>query len=242
VARQKPARPFYEVFLERVIRIEPVQRYRAAVTDDHTAQFFQEGHCPGVFGDFLWSLNAPVAFPYLPRQPFKAPAPPSLPMQHAWDAAVTAWREFIAELANGEMIAEGMNPISGIRTEIDPFEWLRTHLMLHVRNGDLIEGYGRPIGKETVRWSAIAFPSAIQIQKLGRIDWNDWWIHEVDRRQKSQLPNKKAYLGEAEPLVKDRYGVTALPLSELRRISAALYRGDSERPKRRKLEEPKRKG
>src|SRR4051812_21967734 len=118
-------------------------------------------------------------------------------MQHAWDTAVAAWRKFIAELANGELIAEGMNPISGIRRQIDPFEWSRTDLMLDVRKGDLIEGYGWAIGKQTVRWSAIAFPAAIQVQKLRRIDWNDWWIHEVDRRQKSQLPNKKAYLGEA---------------------------------------------
>ena len=163
-------------------------------------------------------------------------------MQHAWDTAVAAWRKFIAELADGELIAEGMNPISGIRRQIDPFEWSRTDLMLNVRNGDLIEGYGWAIGKQTVRWSGIAFPAAIQVQKLGRIDWNDWWIHEVDRRQKSQLPNKKAYLGEAEPLIKDRFGVNVVSLSELRRISAALYRGDSERPKRRKLEESKRKG
>ena len=239
----KSARSLYAVFLERVIKIEAVQRYRPAVTDDHTAQFFEGGRRPGVFGDFHWSLDKPEAFPWGPIPPDKEPAPPSLPMQHAWDAAVAAWRNFIAQLANNEMIANGMNPISGIRTEIGPFEWSRTDLVLDVRNGDLIEGYyGRPIGKHTVRWSAIAFPAAIQEQKLGRIDWNDWWTHEVARRQHSQLPNKKAYLREAEALIKDRYGVTAVPLSELRRISAALYRGDSERPKHRKLEEPKRKG
>ena len=243
MATEKPARPFYEVFLERVIKIEAVQRYRADVTDDHTAQFFEQGQRPGAFGDFLWSLDrledfsvqdVEVVFLWRPNP---SATSVSLPMQHAWDAAVAAWRNFIAQLANGELIAEGMNPISGIRRQIDPFEWSRTDLMLNVRNGDLIEGYGWSIGKQTVRWSAIAFPAAIQVQKLGRIDWNDWWIHEVDRRQKSQLPNKKAYLGEAEPLIKDRYGVNVVSLSELRRISAALYRGDSERPKRRKLEE-----
>jgi hypothetical protein len=154
-------------------------------------------------------------------------------MQHAWDAAVTAWREFIAELANGEMIAEGMNPISGIRTEIGPFEWSRTHLMLHVRNGDLIDGYGRPIGKETVRWSAIAFPSAIQVQKLGRVDWDAEWNEDAARRDQGQLPVKKGYLPELEKRIEDRYGVKKVDGGDLRRFKAALYRGDLERPRKK---------
>ena len=124
----KSARSLHAVFLERVIKIEAVQRYRPAVTDDHTAQFFEGGRRPGVFGDFHWSLDKPEAFPWGPIPPDKEPAPPSLPMQHAWDAAVAAWRNFIAQLANNEMIANGMNPISGIRTEIGPFEWSRTDL------------------------------------------------------------------------------------------------------------------
>jgi hypothetical protein len=154
-------------------------------------------------------------------------------MQHAWDAAVTAWREFIAELANGEMIAEGMNPISGIRTEIGPFEWSRTHLMLHVRNGDLIDGYGRPIGKGTVRWSAIAFPSAIQVQKLGRVDWDAEWNEDVARREQGQLPNEKGYLPLLETRINERYGVTNVDGGDLRRFKAALYRGDLVRPRKR---------
>ena len=76
---------------------------------------------------------------------------------------------FIAALANGEMIAEGMNPISGdSQRDRIPSEWLRTGLVLDVRNGDLIED-GRPTGKRTVRWSAIALPAAInQVQKAGK--------------------------------------------------------------------------
>ena len=100
MATQKPARPFYEVFLERVIKIEAVQRYRAVVTDDHTAQFFEEGQRPGAFGDFLWSLDrlepfsaqdAEVVFLWGPNLPaaFEEPLV-SLPMQHAWDTAVAS--------------------------------------------------------------------------------------------------------------------------------------------------------
>jgi hypothetical protein len=244
----KSARPLHAVFLERVIKIEAVQCYRPAVTNDHTAQFFEEGHRPGVFGDFRWSLDAPTVgdLTLIAPSTDEKPAPMSPAMQKAWDAAVTAWRKFIAELANGEMIANGMNPISGIRTEIGPFEWSRTDLVLDVRNGDLIEGYyGRPIGKHTVRWSAIVLRpaepmrAAIPERKLGRIDWDDWWEREIARWQQGLLPNKKDYLREAEPLIKERYGVTTVPPSELRRIKAAVYRGDSKRPKRK---QPKRKG
>ena len=64
------------------------------------------------------------------------------------------------------------------------------------------------------------------------MDWDDWWLHEIARRE--TLPNKKAYLNEAEALIKKRYGVAHVDLSELRRICAALYRGDSERPRRKR--------
>ena len=95
VAAPRSARQLYEVFLERVIRIDAVQRHRAAVTDDHTAQFFAAGRRPGVNGDFKWSLNAPTAFDWGPVGPFtgEKPAPMSPAMQQAWDAAVAAWRK-----------------------------------------------------------------------------------------------------------------------------------------------------
>ena len=140
-------------------------------------------------------------------------------------------------------------PASGVRTDIHPAEWARTGLVFDVRNGDLIEGwYGRPYGKHTVRWSAIVLRPAEPIRtaipetKLKRIDWDDWWKHEIARRQQGLLPNKKEYLREAEPLMKERYGVNTVPPSELRRIKAALYRGDSERPKRSKRKKSKPEG
>jgi hypothetical protein len=233
VAARPPARPLYAEFLARVINIEAVQCYREAVTDDHTAHFFAEGRRPGVFGDFEWFLEGPEAFPWGPVAPAASDklAPISLPMQHAWDAAVAAFEDFIAALIDGELVARGVYPATGIRSEVDPAEWRRTGLILDVRNGDLIEVRD---GKRTMRWSAIVVLAAIQKQKLGRIDWDDWWKHEADRRQRGLLPDEKAYLGEAEALIKELYGVTTTPATELRRIKAALYRGDSERPKRQR--------
>jgi hypothetical protein len=209
VAAQPSARPLNAEFLARVIKVEAVQCYRDAVTDDHTAHFFTEGRLPGVFGDFFWSLDEPEAFPWglLAPATSEKPAPVSLPMQHAWDAAVIAWRTFI----------------------------------LDVRNGDLLS---KERGGKLERWTSIVLRAAIPERKLGRIDWNDWWEHEKARRQQNQLPNDKSYPREAEPLIKERYGVNLVPETELRRIKAALYRGDLERPKRkRKLnQKSKRKG
>jgi hypothetical protein len=164
VAAPRSARRLHAEFLARVIEIEAVQCYREAVTEDHTAQFFAAGRRPGVFGDFMWSLDAPQAFPWGPIAPATSeePAPVSLPMQHAWDAAVAAWAGFIAALVNGELIACGGHPAAGVRSEIHPAEWARSGLVLDVRNGDLIEGwYGRPPGKHTVLWSAITVRAAI---------------------------------------------------------------------------------
>ena len=72
--------------------------------------------------------------------------------------------------------------------------------------------------------------TAIQEQKLGKIDWDAEWNEEVDRRKQGQLPNEKAYLVEIEMRIKDRYGVTSIDGADLRRFKAALYRGDLERP------------
>jgi hypothetical protein len=254
MAAKEASRPLYEVFLERVIRIEAVQRHREVVTDE-TAQFlfFTAGYRPGEFDGFQWSLDAPEE-DFLGGPIGFVMTPVSVPMKPAWDAAVAAFKEFRKALVNGELIANGEHPATGVRRDLDRAEWTRTELILDVRNGDLIERHiehvrrssnsdlieGRSI--QHVRRSSITLREAIQEQKPGRIDWDDWWKHEDDRRQQRRLPDKKAYLREAEALIKERYGVTAVPPSELRRIKAALYRGDPERPKRPKRKQPKLKG
>ena len=238
MATKKQSRLLYEVFLERVIRIDAVQRHRAAVTDENTAQFFSEGCRPGVYGDFRWSLDAPKAFPR--HEHF------SLPMKPALDAAVAAFKEFIKALVNGELIANGEHPATSVRHDLDPAEWTRANLILDVRNGDLIEG--RNIKHERrssngdliewrcikhVRWSTITLRAAIQEKKLGTIDWDAEWNEDVARREKDQLPNEKAYVRELEARIKERYGVTSVDGGDLRRFKAALYRGDPVRPRKK---------
>ena len=127
VAARTPAQPLYAVFLARVIKIEAVQCHRAAVTDDdYTPRvFFSEG-CPPQTLDYSCG-------PWMRREDFPgAPSPRplenpiSLPMQHAWDAAVAAFKEFIDALNNGELIASGVHPATGVRRDLDPAEWTRT--------------------------------------------------------------------------------------------------------------------
>jgi hypothetical protein len=258
VATQKSARPLYAEFLARVIEIEAVQCYRAAVTDDHTAQFFSEGRRPGVFGDFLWSLDAPEAFPWGPIPPATSEDPVSLPMQHAWNEAVAAFAEFIGALVTGELIASGVHPATGARSEIHPAEWARTGLVLDVRNGDLIEGwYGRPSGKHTVRWSAITLRVAKQTRQnkgsaptKGRwhgYDWDGAWAHALTLRaedkwdwaqhtrdKKQPLPALRKSIEERiEQWFKER-GNSPDKGDIRRNITTPLYAGKHRRIKRKR--------
>ena len=123
-------------------------------------------------------------------------------MQHAWNAAVAAFTEFIDALVNGELIANGVHPATGVRCDLDPAEWTRTGLILDVRNGDLIEGwYGSRAQRSSirVRWSAIALQSGHLSTKAweestGTRSGTRTWL----AGNKGQLPNEKAYLREFE--------------------------------------------
>ena len=229
MAAKEPS--LYEVFLDQVIRIEAVQCHRAAVTDDRAWAFFTAGYRPGEFDGWQWSLDAPEE-DFLGGPIGFVMTPVSLPMKPAWDAAVAAFKEFIKAFANGELIASGKYPATGVRYDLDPAEWTRAGLILHVRNGDLIEGTER-----TVRWSTITVRAAIPEQKLGRIDWDDLWKHETARREQDSLPNEKDYSRQTAPLIIERYGVTRVDEGDIRRFKVALYRGDLERPKRTRPKE-----
>ena len=229
MAEKEPS--LYEVFLDQVIRIEAVQCHRAAVTDDRAWAFFTAGYRPGEFDGWQWSLDAPEE-DFLGGPIGFVMTPVSLPMKPAWDAAVAAFKEFIKAFANGELIASGKYPATGVRYDLDPAEWTRAGLILHVRNGDLIEGTER-----TVRWSTITVRAAIPEQKLGRIDWDDLWKHETARREQDSLPNEKDYSRQTVPLIIERYGVASVDGGDLRRFKVALYRGDLERPKRTRPKE-----
>jgi hypothetical protein len=251
VAARRSAQPLYEEFLRRVIRIEAVQRYRATVTDEHTTEFFDKGRRPGLFGDFQWSLDAPEPFSYGPIPPAE-PTPVSPAMQRAWDAAVNAWRAFIAVLINGELIASGVHPASGIRSEIDRAEWTRTGLVLDVRNSDLIEGlHGRPAGQHTARWSAITLRAAKQPrQKKTRghgYDWAGAWAYALTLRAEDQWDwtqhrrDKKQPLPATRKIVEDKIkqwfaANGSVPnISDIRQnITIPLYAGRRTRGKRKR--------
>jgi len=244
MARGPVSRPLREIFIARVIAIKPVQQERVAVTEKHVGDFFEFGRVPGQIGKYLWPLDgAPEPFPrgIIIDGIEKDPVSPA--MARAWDAAVRAKDAFVADLRAGVLIATATYATTGERRDLEPAEWMRTDLVLDVRDGMLFAK-----GRDVELWSAITLRDATEqpveptvellpvkpTNKLGRVDWDDWWLHEIARRKTSRLPPKKAYLNEAEALIKQRYLVAHVELSELRRICAALYRGDSERPRRKR--------
>ena len=234
MAAHRSAQPLYWVYLAWVINIPPVQCHREAVTDDRTAQFFSEGCHPNTL-DFQWSLDEPDAFPWGPVA--SAINPVSLPMQHAWNAAFVAFLRFIDALAFGELIASGVNPNTGARCEIDPAEWMRTGLILDVRNGDLIEV---DQGTRTVRWSAMTVravtkrssPTAKRGPSL--VDWDLLMTYGVLRREAGCLPSKHASLtAKLKALAKFLFRVDA-DEADLRRLTRDIYAGRRKRRKRKR--------
>jgi len=154
--------PLHAVFLDRVIRIEAVQRERAAVTDEDVADFFEFGRVPGDIGKYLWLLDgAPEPFPMgvVFADIDKDPMSPA--MQRAWDAAVEAWRAFVAALRNGELLATATQPATGARRGLEPAEWIGDGLLLDVRAGELQR---KKSGE--VRWVAITLREAVEPREV----------------------------------------------------------------------------
>ena len=239
VAARRSEQQLYWVFRARVINIPAVQCHREAVTDDFTSQFFSAG-CPlGRDVEFRWSLDRPEAS----GEPV---ASASLAMQHAWEAAVVAFKEFINAIINGELIASGMPPATGVRCDLEPAEWTRSDLILDVINGDLIDGR-----YSSVRWSNIKLREAKQPrQKKERwhgYDWDGAWAYALTLRAEDQwdwkkhLRDKKQPLPAVRKIVEDKIvewfkARGSVPdIRDIRRnITIPLYKGRRTRGKRKR--------
>jgi hypothetical protein len=240
MAARRSEQSLYLVYLARVIRIEAVQRHRAAVTDDYASELFVAGCPPGRDVEFKWSLDRPEAS-------WGAVASASLPMQHAWDAAVVAFKEFINAIINGELIASGMPPATGVRCDLEPSEWTRSDQVLDVLNGDLIDV---PYGNH-VRWSNINLRAAKQPrQKKARwhgYDWDGAWAYALTLRAENQWDWTKHRRDKKQPLpalhrtveeMIERWFAArgSIPaIEDIRRnIVAPLYAGKHTRPRRKR--------
>jgi hypothetical protein len=240
MAARRSEQSLYLVYLARVIRIEAVQRHRAAVTDEYASELFVAGCPPGRDVEFKWSLDRPEAS-------WGAVASASLPMQHAWDAAVVAFKEFINAIINGELIASGMPPATGVRCDLEPSEWTRSDQVLDVLNGDLIDvRYGNH-----VRWSNINLRAAKQPrQKKARwhgYDWDGAWAYALTLRAENQWDWTKHRRDKKQPLpalhrtveeMIERWFAArgSIPaIEDIRRnIVAPLYAGKHTRPRRKR--------
>jgi hypothetical protein len=168
-------------------------------------------------------------------------------MQHAWEAAVVAFKEFINAIINGELIASGMPPATGVRRDLEPSEWTRSDQVLDVLNGDLIDvRYGNH-----VRWSNINLRAAKQPrQKKARGHGHDWagaWAYaltlraddqwdwaQVGRDKNQPLPAKRRTVEKKiEEWFKTSGGVPD-PGDIRRNITIPLYAGRRTRGKRKR--------
>jgi hypothetical protein len=230
MAARRSEQPLYVVYLARVINIPAVQCHREAVTDDRTAQFFSDGCRPDTL-EFQWFLDEPdLSF----WEPASAISPTSL---QAWNVAFVAFLRFNNALVFGELIASGVHPNTGARCEIDPAEWMRTGLILDVRNGDLIE-VGQ--GKRTVRWSAITLRAVTKRRsptaKRGRslVDWHLLMTYGVLHREADSLPFKHgSFTAKLNDLAKLLFRVEP-DAADLRRLTADIYAGRRTRRKRKR--------
>jgi hypothetical protein len=168
-------------------------------------------------------------------------------MQHAWDAAVVAFKEFINAIINGELIASGMPPATGVRCDLEPSEWTRSDQVLDVLNGDLIDvRYGNH-----VRWSNINLRAAKQPrQKKARwhgYDWDGAWAYALTLRAENQWDWTKHRRDKKQPLpalhrtveeMIERWFAArgSIPaIEDIRRnIVAPLYAGKHTRPRRKR--------
>jgi hypothetical protein len=160
-------------------------------------------------------------------------------MQLAWNAAVAAFKEFIAAIVNGELIASGMPPATGVRRDLEPAEWTRSDLILDVINGDLIDGrYGNPVRWSNITLRAVTKRSSPTVKRgPSLVDWNLLMTYGVLLREAGCLPSKHASLtANLKALAKLLFRVDA-DEADLRRLTHDIYAGRRKRRKRKRERE-----
>jgi len=163
-----PNKPLNQLFIERVIWCEAVQRERARaiktdlievrngverrrnVVNEELVAFFDSGRIPGATNEFRWSMDRfrpPRLYPDV------GPGPISPALQRAWSAALEQWVLLIRELREGKWIATGNGvPEGGRRGKIALEQLARDGLWYDVRLnavfGTIHRGW---LGSELVR-------------------------------------------------------------------------------------------
>jgi len=164
-----PNKPLNQLFIERVIWCEAVQRERARaiktdlievrngverrrnVVNEELVAFFKNGRIPGTTtNEFRWSMDGfrpPRLYPDV------GPGPISPALQRAWSAALEQWVLLIRELREGKWIATGNGvPEGGRRGKIALEQLARDGLWYDVRLnavfGTIHRGW---LGSELVR-------------------------------------------------------------------------------------------
>jgi len=223
-------KPFYDVFLARVIRIDAVQRERKFVTEpsEEVDPFFEEGRLPGGIVTYRWSIDVPPE-PLVVTDSFVM----SEAFQRAFDASVEAWRQFLVPLFEGRRTAIGTHAATGARRELAAVEWRGGKLSVDVRSGEILER-GRTRSSAIPRWHSIAIlppelppPPA----KRGEVDRDDLYQCLTILHERGELPPPGPAATEwSGKFLKGRYGSAVFDERELRRYLQHARAGTAERP------------
>jgi hypothetical protein len=141
-ARVTAVRSVYELFLERCVWIEAVQRH-CDEGDAEIALFFRTGCRPRGLARWLNSTGDPEWLDDLPGWSAWVVGddlPPTWPAsaRAGWEAMSEACEALVAEILGGEIRLEGTSP-SGLRRALMPAELAWPQLALDFRSGELID-------------------------------------------------------------------------------------------------------
>jgi hypothetical protein len=222
-------KPFYDVFLARVIRIDAVQREREFITEpwEDVGPFFEEGRLPGHVITYRWPIDVPPE-PLVVIDSFAM----SEAFQRALDAAVEAWRLFLLQLVEGKRTAVGTHALTSTRRELAAAEWRVGKLSIDIRFGDIFERGRSP----DMPWRSIVIlpPELPPLPpNRGAVDREDLWQCLTILHERDELPDPGPTATKwREKFLKDRYGSTAFDERELRRYLQHARAGATDRPKK----------
>jgi hypothetical protein len=234
--------PFHTYFLDRVIRVPAVQRWRNSVTEswEEVGPFFDDGRIPGDanVASFAWSIGdePPEPFPNgVVIADYRKP-PMSKPMQRAWSEALKRFGKILVDLAEGRRTAVGTHAVTGARRELAAAEWpFGGRHMIGVRSGDIFERSDKAGVPANPRWRSIEIllpELPLPPPKRGQIDREDFWLCLTILRERGELLPRGPYSTKwAKKWIKERYGVGEHDERELRRYLHDARDGATTRPK-----------
>jgi hypothetical protein len=153
------------------------------------------------------------------------------PFERALIARNAAWIRLCNDFYRSDLIAEGIDSVTGKPVEIPQRDWGNDNLRVDPpANRIFMEDRGRWIEDITVRVANLseAHRTAPSAPKP-RVDWRAVWEHIKTLYSQGRLPEQD-FMTVVEAWIRERFSPPANLRQALQRYKTALYRGDIERP------------